>query len=183
VLPTSTPGRIVVVTGPPGAGKSTVAAIVAASADRPTVHLHTDTFYTSIRTGFVPPYLPESAAQNEVVLTAIAEVAGIYAEGGYDVVLDGVVGPWALDRFRAAAARRGLALSYVVLRPAVDVVVSRATAREGAALRDEEPIRGLHGAFSGLGELERCVLDTGAQTPAESAAAVRAAWADPRFRL
>ncbi|MEU0531067.1 hypothetical protein [Amycolatopsis tolypomycina] len=50
--------------------------MIAAGAPRPTVHLHTDSFYAWIRTGLVPPYLPEADRQN-------------------DVVLDGVVGPWA----------------------------------------------------------------------------------------
>jgi len=46
-------GQLVVVDGPPGAGKSAVARIVATAAPRPTVHLHTDSFYAWIRSGFV----------------------------------------------------------------------------------------------------------------------------------
>ncbi|WP_244170095.1 phosphotransferase-like protein [Amycolatopsis tolypomycina] len=80
------PGSLLILTGPPGAGKSSVARVIAAGAPRPTVHLHTDSFYAWIRTGLVPPYLPEADRQN-------------------NVVLDGVVGPWALEPFRDAAKR------------------------------------------------------------------------------
>ncbi|EOD67184.1 hypothetical protein [Amycolatopsis vancoresmycina] len=109
-------------TGPPGAGKSSVARLVTEDAPRAAVHLHTDSsFYVWIRTGFVPPYLPEAARQNDVVLGVIAEAACGYARGGYDV----------------------------------------------------EPLKGVHAAFGGLGEIERHVLDTTSQTVEETADAVR----------
>ncbi len=162
-----------ILTGPPGAGKTTVAAIVAETAEQPTVHMHTDTFYVWIRSGFVPPYLPGAARQNEVVGAVMVEAARGYARGGYDVVLDGILGPWALEPFRDAAARDGLDLSYVVLRPSLDVALARATAREGRALTEVGPIRGLYGAFADLGELERCVIDSSGQPPERTAAEVR----------
>ncbi|WP_072475017.1 AAA family ATPase [Amycolatopsis australiensis] len=43
-------GSLLILTGPPGAGKSTVARLVAEDAPRATVHLHTDSFYVWIRT-------------------------------------------------------------------------------------------------------------------------------------
>lgn len=167
------PGSLLILTGPPGAGKSTVARLVAEGAPRPTVHLHTDSFYVWIKTGFVAPYLPEAARQNDVVLGVIAEAACGYARGGYDVVLDGIIGPWALEPFRGAAERDGLDLFYVVLRPSLDVTLARGTAREGRELTQVEPIKGMHGAFAALGELERHVVDTTDHTIEETAEAVR----------
>ncbi|MCR6488243.1 ATP-binding protein [Amycolatopsis sp. OK19-0408] len=167
------PGSLLILTGPPGAGKSTVARLVAEDAPRPTVHLHTDSFYVWIKTGFVAPYLPEAAEQNDVVLGVIAEAACGYARGGYDVVLDGVIGPWALEPFRDAAKRDDLPLFYVVLRPTLEVTLARGTAREGKELTEVEPIKGMHGAFVALGDLEANVLDTSGQTIEETADAVR----------
>ncbi|TDD54493.1 hypothetical protein E1263_27000 [Kribbella antibiotica] len=173
----------VVVSGAPGAGKSTVAQLLATGAERPTVHLATDQFFDAIRTGFIPPYLPESEAQNDVVVDAYVAAAATYARGGYDVILDGVVGPWYLPPFRAAAARDSLTISYVVLRPTLDATITRAQARGPEALRDEEAITGLHKAFADLGSLERHALDTTNQPPATTAAAVRRAVAAGTHRL
>ncbi|HEY0001024.1 MAG TPA: AAA family ATPase [Actinoplanes sp.] len=92
-------GDVIILTGPPAAGKTTVAALLAADAGSPTVHLTTDLFYRSIRTGFVLPFLPDAQRQNEVVIEAIVAT---FARGGYDVVVDGIIGPWFLPPFRAA---------------------------------------------------------------------------------
>ncbi|MGG7568787.1 AAA family ATPase [Streptomyces sirii] len=88
--------------GPPGSGKSTVAGKLAPAAERPTVHMPTDTFYLWIRQGLVPPYLPQAARQNEVVQNVMIDAACAYADG-HDVILDGILGPWMLDAFRTAA--------------------------------------------------------------------------------
>jgi len=77
-----------VLTGPPGASKTTVAAILV---QRYTlaVDLHADDFWRFIRSGAIPPYLPETHRQNTVVITALARAATTYAAGGYNVIVDG----------------------------------------------------------------------------------------------
>ena len=48
---------LLILSGPPGAGKSTVAPLVAADAD-PSVRLESDWFWTTFVNGFVEPWLP-----------------------------------------------------------------------------------------------------------------------------
>jgi len=173
------PGALILLAGPPGAGKSAVAGAFASAAARPTVHLPTDSLYVWIRSGFVLPYLPAAQHQNEVVTTVMIDAALAYAHGGYDVVLDGILGPWLLDSFRSACARAEVSMSYVVLRPSLEVTLARARSRAGHQLTETEPIVGLYGAFADLGPLESHVLDSSAQTVAETVAAL----ADNRFHL
>jgi hypothetical protein len=92
-------GHILILTGSPGAGKSTTARSLVAASGGPAVHLHADDFWHFIRKGAIPPYLPEANGQNEVVMAVVAQAAEGYARGGYFVVVDGVVGPWFLHSF------------------------------------------------------------------------------------
>lgn len=64
-------GRIVVITGAPGTGKTTAASIIAKESDREkSVHMHTDDFYHYLSKGAIPPHLLESDEQNQVVIEA-----------------------------------------------------------------------------------------------------------------
>jgi cytidylate kinase len=176
-------GELIIMAGAPGAGKTTVAELLATGAGTPTVHLTTDLFYRSIRTGFVLPFLPGAQAQNEVVIEAIVATVTTFARGGYDVVVDGIVGPWFLAPFRAAAERDSLTLSYVVLRPDLETTLSRARGRADGELKVVDAITGLHGAFADLGELEGYAIDTGGLDAKQTAVEVRAALASGKHRL
>ncbi|MCI3135598.1 AAA family ATPase [Phenylobacterium aquaticum] len=111
-------GRLIIVTGPPGAGKSTLARAVAKAWPGPAaLHLHSDDLWTYFVKGYIPPWTPASADQNRVVMEAMAVQAATLAAGGYPVAFDGIVGTWFLPPFREAADRTGVALDYLVLRP------------------------------------------------------------------
>lgn len=173
--------NVLLLTGPPGSGKTTVARLVATDAARPTVHVTTDEFYRAIRTGFVAPWLAEAQHQNEVVVDVIVAAVGVYARGGYDVVVDGVIGPWFLGPFRAAAG--DWRLSYVVLRPDLDTTLRRGQARGGVELTDADAITEMHRVFADLGELESHAIDTSLLDPVDTAAEVRKAVASDDYLL
>ncbi|GGL13036.1 hypothetical protein GCM10012284_54610 [Mangrovihabitans endophyticus] len=174
---------MIILTGPPAAGKTTVAELLAANASVPTVHLTTDLFYRAIRTGFVPPFLPAAQQQNEVVIAAIVGTVATFAGGGYDVVVDGIVGPWFLPPFLAMAEQAELSLSYVVLRPDLDTTLSRAKQRVGDELKDVAAITGLHQAFARLGDLEHHAIDTGKLDAEQTSEAVKRAVDSAAYRL
>jgi hypothetical protein len=129
---------IVVITGPPGAGKTTVARLVADRFEK-AVCLETDWFWTTFVKGFIPPWLPEADSQNRVVVRAFAAAASALAMGGYAVVLEGIVGPWNLDILRDVCEVPRTDLHYFILRPALDVSLRRATAREGRSVFRDIP--------------------------------------------
>lgn len=109
---------IVIVSEPPRAGKSTIAhrLAVGSSADL-TTNLQSDDFYNYISKGFVAPWTTEARPQNVVIMEALIATAATYACGGYEVIVDGIVGPWFMDPWLAVARKHRLDLRYVVLMP------------------------------------------------------------------
>ena len=160
--------QIVILSGPPGAGKSTVAPLLADQLDSSVV-LPMDEFFHFIRRGHIAAFLPNAAQQNEVVSGVLAAAAVSFASGGYTVILDGIVGPWFLPIYLEAARSNGVDVHYIVLRPSSGVAAARAVSRRSHQLTDPEPVAGLYTALSELGTYESHVIDSSLWDPLETA--------------
>lgn len=146
----------------------------------PTVVLKADDFWRCIRQGYVAPYRPEAAAQNRIVIDVLARTADGYAQGGYGVIVDGIVGPWFLGRFCEALA---VPLHYVVLRPNRRVTLERARSRGAGALTEAQPVGDMHAQFSRLGSFDAHTIDSTHHSTAETLDAVRSGIRAGIFRL
>ncbi|MHC8943229.1 ATP-binding protein [Advenella incenata] len=172
-------GEILILTGPPGSGKTTAALALTEQAGSAKVHLHTDDFWRFIKNGAIAPYLPSAHIQNNVVMNALSGVAQSYAHGGYFVVVDGIIGPWFLPSFQTIATP----VHYIVLRPSLALSIARCQQRGNDTLTDPEPIAALHQQFSLLGELEHHVLSIDDKTRQETLEMIISAMQTGKFRL
>lgn len=148
-----------IVSGPPGSGKTTVSAALAFGYERG-VHLESDWFFRSIRSGFVEPWLLDAHSQNAAVMVAAADAAAAYADAGYTVVWDGIVGPWFLGLVARRLGDREIRVHYLVLRP------GRVTASQRVRGRGDTPetsgAETMYDQFSDLGDFESHVISSDA---------------------
>lgn len=137
--------ELLVITGPPGAGKSTVSELVAEQFDRCAL-VRGDTFFGFVARGYIDPWLPESHEQNEIVTRATATAAGRFATGGYTTIFDGMVGPWFIPTFLSHSGL--LSVHYAVLLPDLEKCLARVRGREGHGFRDESVTQQMHESFA-----------------------------------
>lgn len=135
--------RIVVVSGSPGAGKTSVSAALA-QADARGLHIPSDVFY-----GFpahpVPPYRAGADEQNAAVIRAACRAAASFASDGYRVCLDGVFGPWFLPLIAREFEAVRTQVAYVLLQVDLEEALARVRRRSGPEM--DAMVRAMHAAF------------------------------------
>lgn len=153
-------GDLVIVTGPPGAGKSATAAVLAGSFDCSAL-IPADWFFGLWRGGAIDPWLPEAAKQTAIAAEAAARTAGIFARSVDWVVYDGFLPPRHLSQFLSLAAVT--VVHYAVLLPPAETCLARVGSRTGHGFSDENATRAMYSDFAEVGVPDRHVI-TGAGT-------------------
>ena len=165
-----TPGPVLIISGPPGAGKTSVAREVVARFER-AVHLDLDYFMDAVRGGFIEPWLPESHGQNQAVALAGARAMAPYAQAGYTVVADGIVLPWSWEIYQRELRADGIEPKVAVLLPAETEAVRRGATRTPFKDLPESVYREMHRQFRAATE-ELPTIDTSRLSRSQTADAV-----------
>ena len=158
-------GDVVVVTGPPGAGKSAAAEQLVVLLT-PSALVTGDSFFGFLRSGAIAPWREDAYQQNITVTQAAAAATGRLA-GHCDVVYDGIVGPWLLDRFLAAT--RLDHLHYAMLLPPLETCLGRVSNRQGHGFTDLDAAEHMWREFDQVEIDSRHIVDNYHRTPTELA--------------
>jgi predicted kinase len=161
---------VIVLTGAPGSGKSTVAGLLAARLDR-AAHVPVDFFRKMIKGGYASPHhwSDEVDRQYRIARASAAQTAHNLAAGGFIPILDDIVPAAWVDEWRAALT--GLDCRFVALRPRLDVALRRNRERSIWTV-DESVLAELHAMLEGPHTDGWLVVDNSEGSPDETATAV-----------
>ena len=167
---------IVILSGPIGAGKTTVARELVASAAGPVAHIEGDTFWS---------YIAKSAGMGQqknfrMITRAMTAATIPYAMADYETFLDFSIPPWFLDTVRAVVSVRAVPLDYIVLRPSEVVCAARAAARPAGKITDYARYRDLYASFD---EAEQFIIQDDESDATAVAARIWNGLNAGRFRL
>jgi chloramphenicol 3-O-phosphotransferase len=157
---------IILLSGPVGAGKTTVAKELVDISLPPVAYIEGDKFWFFIAKG-----AGGNVHKNfKMVMTAMMASALCYALYGYEVIVDFSIPPWFLANAIKMVKRRDIPLHYVILRPSETVCAERAATRAEGAITDYSRYRELYADFD---KAQRYLIPSDDCSAGEMAARVR----------
>ncbi|HEY5256597.1 MAG TPA: AAA family ATPase [Acidobacteriaceae bacterium] len=165
---------VVMLSGPVGAGKTTVARELIAISPAPLYYIEGDTFWPH----FVKPDSKPRREQFRLLMRSVTAAAIPLARSGYEVLLDFSFPLDFLDTARKIL--KEIPIDFVILRPSLAVCKQRAASRPEGKIADYSAYRDFYAMFEGLSNHE--VGDVEAN-PASIARRIRAGLDQGIFRL
>lgn len=129
------------------------------------VVIETDKFYQFLAHP-IDPSTPEADPQNHAVLRAFLATAQSFSNDGYDVIVEGVIGPWWLDLIKTCLPD---GFNYVLLHAALDVLSRRVSARNRASAIHTRAaaVQIMHEKFDALTGFDAHTIHTDDLTPGQ----------------
>jgi tRNA uridine 5-carbamoylmethylation protein Kti12 len=164
--------EVLILTGPPASGKTTVARALAERYDR-VAHVDVDTLRGFITpTGHVHPWGPPEAwlRQRDLSMRNACSLAGNFLEARFAVIIDDVVASSEyLDKYIDHLKPLGAPIHFVRLLPSLTICLQRNNKRGRSERLFEKRVRDVRGSFIENGEIGGVTIDNSDLTSSETA--------------
>ena len=168
---------IILLSGPPGAGKTTVARELVPLLPGTVACIEGDKFWSFFAKGYE---MMEEHKNFRTIMISMTTASLAYVRAGYQVIIDFSVPPWFLPAVFKIVNDRNIALDYVIIRPSEKVCALRAAQRPEGAVADYAVYKDFYASFK---QAERHAYCDDESDAAAIAANIRDGLYDGIFRV
>lgn len=163
--------QIILISGPPGAGKTSVAEALCERYDRMLL-VEVDDLRHMVRAGYRHPWVDDHQAREQLQLGArnAAAIATQSAALRYAVAVTDVITAEAVAWYRDAFAEAAVRVELVTLLPDLETTMARDAGRDGAMGERAEALHAQLTAEIDAGAIPGAILDTSAHANARESA-------------
>lgn len=169
--------QVLLLTGPPGAGKTTASKEFAETVGGMWALIEQDAIRQLVKAGFknpADPWTKETETQMNVSIAICGDMAKRYQQAGINCIIDCFItlDPYVFGKWQAAL--EGMAYEIIVFLPKVEKAIAQNNQRLGDDRLSEELVASQHEEFSAWqGNPQATVIDTTAMNVSDAVHAIR----------
>jgi hypothetical protein len=138
---------IILLSGPIGAGKTTIAKALVALSEGPAANIEGDKFWSFIAKG------KEEIGHRKnfgMIMTSMIVSSFSFTRAGYEVIIDFSIPPWFLDKAKELILSRGFMMDYIIIKPDINICAGRAAERLEGTVKNYSRYKEFYDDFNGL---------------------------------